>query len=221
LPEDDFRRRARHIPFAREGLPYVSAAAFATLVSAVSHWHPLTAILLAATLLMVHFFRDPVRWSNAGEGDVVCPADGRIIAVERQKETCFTDREMWKVSIFMNIFDVHVNRVPVSGRVAGLHYRKGRFLAADKRRASLENEQNWLWIRSDSGRDVVLTQVAGLIARRIVCWPRVGDAVQRGERFGLIRFGSRVDVYIPLEGEVLVAKGQKVFAGETVLCRLK
>ncbi|SMC24076.1 phosphatidylserine decarboxylase [Desulfacinum hydrothermale DSM 13146] len=221
MPGNDFRKRSRHIPFAREGLPYVSAAGFATLVSAVSHWHPVTVILLTVTLLMVHFFRDPVRWSNAEAGEVICPADGRIIAVEKQEETCFTDRPMWKISIFMNIFDVHVNRVPVSGRVAGLHYRKGRFLAANKKRAGLENEQNWLWIQTDSGSDVVLTQVAGLIARRIVCWPRVGDSVLRGERFGMIRFGSRVDVYIPLEGEVLVTKGQKVFAGETILCRIQ
>ena len=114
-----------------------------------------------------------------------------------------------------------MNRIPISGTVRGVHYRKGRFLAAQTSLASRENEQNWVWIQSDAGVDVVLTQVAGLLARRIVCWPAVGDRVMQGERFGLIRFGSRLDLYAPEASEILVARGEHVYAGETILCRLK
>jgi phosphatidylserine decarboxylase len=120
----------------------------------------------------------------------------------------------------MSVLDVHVNRIPIAGTIEGIHYSKGRFMAANLVQASEENEQNWLWIRSDSGVDIVFTQVAGLIARRIVCWPDIGDRVLRGERFGMIRFGSRMDVYVPENSEILVSKGNHVYAGETVLCRL-
>ncbi|ROQ92337.1 phosphatidylserine decarboxylase family protein [Desulfosoma caldarium] len=219
-PEADFRHLKHHVPFIPEGLPYVLTGMFVTFTFALLDW-AIPAILSAAvTVLMVHFFRDPVRWSNAGPGDVVSPADGRIIVVEKTSEPRFTGQPCWKISIFMNVFDVHVNRVPISGRIADIFYQKGRFLAADKAKASKENEQNWIRIETASGASVVVTQVAGLIARRIVCWPQVGDTVRRGERFGMIRFGSRLDLYIPSTGEVLVRKGQKVFAGETILCRI-
>jgi phosphatidylserine decarboxylase len=126
-----------------------------------------------------------------------------------------------KISIFMSIFDVHVNRVPFSGTVSAIHYQKGRFLAANFSKASYENEQSWMAIKTDSGAEIVLSQVAGLVARRIVCWPRPGDSVVRGERFGLIRFGSRLDVYVPEDAEILVNQSTHVYAGETVLCRLR
>lgn len=216
----DFRRLRDHIPFIPEGLPYVLTGIFVTFTFALLGWTVATLILAAVTVLMVHFFRDPVRWCHAGPGDVVSPADGRIIVVEKTTEPRFTGQPCWKISIFMNVFDVHVNRVPVSGRILDIYYQKGRFLAADKAKASMENEQNWIRIETASGSSVVVTQVAGLIARRIVCWPQVEDTVHRGERFGMIRFGSRLDLYIPSTGEVLVRKGQKVFAGETILCRI-
>ncbi|MGQ9669207.1 phosphatidylserine decarboxylase family protein [Desulfosoma sp.] len=216
----DFRRLRDHIPFIPEGLPYVLTGIFVTFTFALLGWTVATLLLAAVTVLMVHFFRDPVRWCHAGPGDVVSPADGRIIVVEKTTEPRFTGQPCWKISIFMNVFDVHVNRVPVSGRIVDIYYQKGRFLAADKAKASMENEQNWIRIETASGSSVVVTQVAGLIARRIVCWPQVEDTVHRGERFGMIRFGSRLDLYIPSTGEVLVRKGQKVFAGETILCRI-
>lgn len=216
----DFRRLRDHIPFIPEGLPYVLTGIFVTFTFALLGWTVATLLLAAVTVLMVHFFRDPVRWCHAGPGDVVSPADGRIIVVEKTTEPRFTGQPCWKISIFMNVFDVHVNRVPVSGRILDIYYQKGRFLAADKAKASMENEQNWIRIETASGSSVVVTQVAGLIARRIVCWPQVEDTVHRGERFGMIRFGSRLDLYIPSTGEVLVRKGQKVFAGETILCRI-
>lgn len=216
-----FRDKAAHIPFAREGIPFVLQFAFATLIAAILGYALLTGLLFALTLLVGHFFRDPERVLTADDRDVASPADGKVILIERVDGTRFTQKPLLKISIFMSVFDVHVNRIPLSGVVHGVHYQKGRFWAAQKPRASSENEQNWVWIRSDAGIDVVLTQVAGLIARRIVCWPKVGDQVFRGERFGMIRFGSRLDVYVPEESDILVARGECVYAGETILCRLR
>lgn len=218
--QPDFRRLRNHVPFIPEGLPYVLTGVFLTMTAAVLGWAIPAVVLAAVTVLMVHFFRDPARWANARPGEVVSPADGRVIVVERTEEPRFTHRPCWKISIFMNVFDVHVNRAPVNGRVVDVFYQKGRFLPADKDKAGLENEQNWIHFETGSGSFVVVTQVAGLIARRIVFWPNVGDDLRQGERFGMIRFGSRLDVYIPSTGEVLVRKGQKVLAGETILCRI-
>ncbi len=218
---DDFRRKAMHIPIAREGVPYLLAAVFTTLVTAVLGCALLTWPLLVLTLLMGHFFRDPERILIAEPQDVISPAEGRIVCIERVESTRFIDKPCLKIGIFMTVFDVHVNRIPCSGTLQGMFYQKGRFLSASLERASIENEQNWLWIRTETGADVIVTQVAGLIARRIVCWPTVGDRVIRGERFGMIRFGSRLDVYVPENSEVLVRKGEHVYGGETALCRLK
>ncbi len=217
----DFREKRRHVPVAREGLPFIIAAMFATLVAAVLGWAIVSMVFLALTLLIGHFFRDPGRVCSAGEKEIVSPADGRVISVKKVPSVRFLDRPALKISIFMSVFDVHVNRVPIAGTIEGLHYRKGRYMAANLAQAGEENEQNWLWIKSSSGLDVVITQVAGLIARRIVCWPKIGDRVVQAERFGMIRFGSRMDVYVPEDGEVLVFQGNRVYAGETVLCRLK
>jgi len=216
-----FRDKAHHIPFAREGIPYVVMAAFVTLVFAVQGWPVLALPALAATLLIGHFFRDPDRISEGGDGDVVSPADGRVIVVDRLDSAPLMGGPALRVSIFMSVFDVHVNRIPVSGIIQEVRYRKGTFVAANLPKASRENERNFVRILTDSGHQVVMTQVAGLIARRIVCWPRTGDRVVQGERFGMIRFGSRMDVFVPLESEVLVAVGQHVYGGETILCRLK
>jgi phosphatidylserine decarboxylase len=195
-------------------------AAFATLISAISICWIFTWLLLIITLLVTHFFRDPERITTVEEHDIISPADGKVIAVEKTIEPCFTQKSCWKISIFMSVFDVHVNRIPYSGVLKGLRYKKGHFWAAQKPRASQENEQNWLWLHADSGQHIVLTQVAGLIARRIVCWPNVGDRMIRGERFGMIRFGSRLDVYVPEGSEILISKGDYVFAGESALCRM-
>ena len=216
-----FRDKRRHIPFAREGIPFVLMFAFTTLILAILGCSVLAGLLLALTLLVGHFFRDPERVLSADDRDMVSPADGKVILIERVDGTRFTQSPSLKISIFMSVFDVHVNRIPLSGTVQGVHYGKGHFLPAQTSRAGWDNEQNWLWIRNDAGIDVVVTQVAGLIARRIVCWPTVGDLVLRGERFGMIRFGSRLDLYVPEESELLVARGEHVYAGETTLCRLK
>lgn len=217
----DFREQIGHIPIAREGVPYIAAGVFLTVVAALAAPWIATWFLAGLTLLVAHFFRDPQRVTAAEEGELVSPADGRVIVVERVTEPRFTGNRCWKISIFMSVFNVHVNRAPFSGVLEKLYYRKGGFRAAQTDRADAENEQNWLWIRSDSGLDVVVVQVAGLVARRIVCWPRPGDRLERGERFGLIRFGSRLDVYVPEGGEMAVSKGDRVVAGESVLWRTK
>ncbi len=216
----DFRQKQYHVPVAREGIPFILAGMFSTLIFAVLGWGIVSILFLALTLLIGHFFRDPERVSSAGESDIISPADGRVISVKSVPSVRFLDKPALKISIFMSVFDVHVNRVPVTGSIEGLHYKKGRYMAANVDQASEDNEQNWLWIKSGSGLDVVITQVAGLIARRIVCWPKIGDRVVQAERFGMIRFGSRMDVYVPENSEVLVFQGKHVYAGETVLCRL-
>lgn len=194
---------------------------FVTLVAAILGWAFLACLLAAVTLLVGHFFRDPERVAMAGDREVISPADGKVILIDRVESAQFIQGPCLKLSIFMSVFDVHVNRIPISGTVRGVHYRKGRFLAANRAGASRENEQNWLWIQTEEETDIVLTQVAGLIARRIVCWPGTGDKVARGERFGMIRFGSRMDLYLPEDSEILVSLGQHVYGGETALCRLR
>jgi phosphatidylserine decarboxylase len=216
----DFRHKRSHVPFAREGIPYVLYAAFTTLVMAVSGYGLLTWLFLLVTLLIGHFFRDPERVVTAGSQEVVSPADGKVIAIERREEPRFTHKTCWKVSIFMSVFNVHVNRIPYTAAVRGLHYQEGKFFAANRLEASGKNEQNWIWLQTTAGQDIVVTQVAGLIARRIVCWPAVGDQVLCGERFGLIRFGSRVDIYLPEESKPSVAIGDRVCAGGSIICRL-
>lgn len=217
----DFRHKSRHIPFAREGIPYVGAAAFVTAITALLGQPILAWPLMILTLFVGHFFRDPERVVPTGERDVVAPADGRIVAIERVQGSRFVEGPVTRISIFLSIFDVHVNRIPYSGVVHNTYYQKGRYLAANLARASSENEQAWLWIKTDTEQDIVVTQVAGLIARRIVCWPTLGDRVVRGERYGMIRFGSRTDLYVPVDTEVMVSRGDRVCGGETVLCRLK
>lgn len=181
----------------------------------------LTWFFLALTFLVLHFFRDPQRIIVPDEKTVLSPADGKVIVIDGVHEAPFTGKPALKVSIFMSVFDVHVNRIPISGTVNGIQYRKGRFVPAQKPDASIRNEQNCIWIRGQGDVDLFMTQVAGLIARRIVCWPSVGDQVEQGERFGMIRFGSRMDVYLPTNCEILVTRGQHVYGGETILCRLR
>jgi phosphatidylserine decarboxylase len=202
-------------------LPYVLAAAFVTLITAILGCPVLTVIFLVLTLFTSHFFRDPQRVTAVGPDEIVSPADGRMVSVEKLEGTRFLQKPVIKISIFMSVFDVHVNRIPFSGTIRGIAYQPGRFVPANRANASRENEQNWIWIQTVSGADIVMTQVAGLIARRIVCWPATGDIVIRGERFGMIRFGSRMDVYVPANSDVLVSPGDHVHGGETVLCRLK
>jgi phosphatidylserine decarboxylase len=169
----------------------------------------------AAMLFVIFFFRNPVRTIPGDEGVLVSPADGRILKVEEVQLSGLMDGRFRKVSIFMNVFNVHVNRAPYSGSVEKIEYHSGKFLSADLDKASADNEKNTLLIRTKEGKKFLTIQIAGLIARRIVCWIGEGAEIARGERFGLICFGSRLEVVLPLESRVLVQVGQKVRAGET------
>lgn len=172
---------------------------------------------LLFTAFVVWFFRNPERDIPSDENAIVSPADGKVIVVDRVFDDRFLKADAIKVSIFMNVFNVHVNRVPASGKVVGVVYNPGKFFSADKDKASLENEQNAVIIEAKNGKKFVVNQIAGLIARRIVCYTKQGDIVEKGKRFGMIRFGSRLDVYLPPDCKVNVNVGDKVSAGSLIL----
>jgi len=208
-----------HPVIAREGWPFLGiAVAVALLVGAFAGWWWSLPLWLAA-LFVLQFFRDPPREVPADPAAVVAPADGRIVAVEKARDP-WLERDALKISVFMNVFNVHSNRAPVDGTVRQVWYHAGRFLNAALDKASLENERNALWLRTRSGADVTCVQVAGLIARRILCYVSAGAELARGERFGFIRFGSRVDVYLPPDARPVAAIGDKVYAAQSVLARL-
>ena len=201
-----------------EGYPFIGGFALVSLVL-FWIWSPLGWIGTLLTVWCALFFRDPVRVTPVREGIVVAPADGRvsmIVSVLPPAELGLGDRPLPRVSIFMSVFNCHVNRSPVAGRIDRVAYRPGKFINAELDKASEDNERNSLVISTTNGR-IGVTQIAGLVARRIVCFVREGQMIGAGERFGLIRFGSRLDVYLP-EGTVpLVAEGQTAIAGETIL----
>ena len=207
-----------HPIIAREGWPFLAiAGAVSLLITYFCGWWSLPFWL--ATLFILQFFRDPAREVPGDALAVVAPADGRIVEVSRSQDP-YLRREALKVSVFMNVFNVHSNRSPVDGAVKERWYFPGAFVNAALDKASLSNERNAIWLRTPAGQDVTCVQVAGLIARRILCYVAAGAELARGQRFGFIRFGSRVDVYLPLDAEVKAAIGEKVFAGETVIARL-
>jgi phosphatidylserine decarboxylase len=214
------KRSYPHPLIAREGWLFVLIALAAALgVGFLAGWWWSIPVWLAA-LFVLQFFRDPPRDVPADPGAVLSAADGRVVEVSRAQDP-YVRREAIKVSVFMNVFNVHSNRSPVDGVVKERWYFPGAFVNAALDKASLENERNALWLRTPEGGDVTCVQVAGLIARRILCYVGAGAELERGQRFGFIRFGSRVDHYLPLEAEVKVAIGDKVKAAETVLAWLK
>jgi phosphatidylserine decarboxylase len=179
---------------------------------------PLSAIALILTLFIMYFFRDPDRRGQLPEGAILCPADGKIIEVcEVRRDESPLKASALKISIFMSVFDVHVNRIPVNGTVTGISYHAGRFFAANLDKASSDNESNRVLLETPDGRRILVIQIAGLIARRIACWVEETDRVQAGQRFGLIRFGSRVEVFAPVPSRAVVRVGQRVKAGQTIL----
>lgn len=186
-------------------------------------WDPLGWIGLGLTVWCYYFFRDPIRSVPLDEGLIVSPADGVISLIERAvppEELGMGPEALLRVSVFMNVFNCHVNRMPVAGQIDAIAYRPGKFLNASLDKASSDNERNSLAIRMADGRKVAVVQIAGLVARRIVCFARVGQTLRMGDRFGLIRFGSRLDVYLPEGVEPQVALGQTMVAGETVIADL-
>jgi phosphatidylserine decarboxylase len=208
-----------HPIIAREGWPFIAAGVAAALLAGwLAGWWWSVPLWLAVAFV-VQFFRDPPRAVPGDQRTVVSPADGRIVAVEKAEDP-YLKRPATKVSVFMNVFNVHSNRSPVDGEVKQSWYNPGAFVNAALDKASVENERSALWLRSDAGADVTCVQIAGLIARRILCYAKAGDHLRRGDRFGFIRFGSRVDVYLPGEARVKVALGEKVRASSTILAEL-
>ena len=207
------------IPVAKEGYPFIFYPLFLCFVSALLGYQLVTLILIVITTFILLFFRDPERIVPSGDGLVVSPADGRIIVAEPVTDARFSDTEVQKISIFMNVFNVHVNRIPVSGRVKQVTHKPGSFLAADHDQAHLKNEYCAVTMVHEDNQEITCVQIAGLLARRIVCWLEPGDVIKQGRRFGLIRFGSRVDIYLPKQYQLNVKEGQKVRAGETIVAR--
>ncbi len=200
-----------------EGYPFIILFGFITLVFALLGWVILTLLFLFLTLFSSYFFRNPERVIPAGEDLLIAPADGKIIFVGEVQEDRYFKEQVTKVSIFMSVFNVHVNRVPCDGKVVAMYYNKGGFVNASYDKASESNEQSGILLETGSGTQILFVQIAGLIARRIVTYPVIGDLLQRGARYGLIRFGSRVDIYLPKNANVTVTLGERTVAGETIL----
>jgi phosphatidylserine decarboxylase len=213
---EEKRMRQSSIGLAREGIPLIAFAALATLTFGVLEWGFLALPALALTYLVLHFFRDPERVVPTDPEVAVSPADGRILAVSEGREPLSGEKRTC-VGIFMNVVNVHVNRSPVEGTVRRIAYQQGRFGKADTSRASGENERNVLLIADREDREWSVVQVAGLVARRIVCWAEEGDDVARGQRIGLIKFGSKVDLYLPQGYYATVSAGERVYAGQSIL----
>jgi phosphatidylserine decarboxylase len=202
---------------AYEGFPFIIISLILSVVAAFFGLAVVTVILVCVTIFIVCFFRNPKRHFIDEDGLVICPADGRVIRIEDVEVNGSIQGSFRKISIFMNVFNVHVNRVPCGGIIEKIHYHPGKFLSANLDKASAENERNEVMIRTREGREIWVVQIAGLIARRIVCWVREGDMINKGDRFGLIRFGSRVEVFLPEDSRVVVKIGDKVRAGKTPL----
>jgi len=208
-----------HPLLAREGWPFIAGA---VLLAVLTWWFAgflWSLPLWLVTVFVVQFFRDPPREVPALASAVLSPADGRVVRVQRAHDV-LTERETLLISVFMNVFNVHSNRSPVDGTVDSVVYSRGSFVNADLDKASVENERNALVVKLDSGERVTVVQVAGLIARRILCYVKAGDRLSRGQRYGFIRFGSRVDVYLPVTARPRVAVGDIAYATTTVLAEI-
>jgi phosphatidylserine decarboxylase len=207
-----------HPIIAREGWPFLAGTVVVAIL--VTLWSPAVSIIFwILALFVLQFFRDPPRMAPDSPTAVLSPADGRVVAVESVRDP-YADRDALKISVFMNVFNVHSNRAPVDGQVLDVQYFPGKFFNAALDKASLENERNAMVLRTSAGHVVTAVQVAGLVAKRILCYARKNDALVRGQRYGFIRFGSRVDVYLPPGARPRVALGDKVSATSSVLADL-
>ena len=202
---------------AHEGYPFIVFSLVITIFIAFLGIGWLAILFVFITFFIVWFFRNPERSFQEEEKVLISPADGKIIKIENVEVNGTISGRFIKISIFMNVFNVHVNRAPYSGKIEAINYHEGKFFSANLDKASLDNERNEVMIRTEDGRRVWMVQIAGLIARRIVCWVDVGANIKKGERFGLIRFGSRVDVYLPEDSRISVKLKDKVKAGQTFL----
>jgi phosphatidylserine decarboxylase len=201
----------------KDGYKFAAAPLVAGIVAVLVHWTWLGGALIFLGVFVLFFFRDPERKPPSDPDTIVSPADGRIMEVAEESLEGKAGR---RISVFLSIFDVHVNRSPVAGQITAIKYQTGKFYAAMRGKASAENEQNAFYVRSERG-EIVFKQIAGWVARRIVCWKSVGDSVIRGERVGMIRFGSRMDIWLPEGVEIMVRPGEHVAGGSSVLARWK
>ncbi len=214
----DQKRIHNKLPVAWEGIPFIIIGIGLTSILLIINRESLAIPLAVLTLLAIYFFRDPERTHVTNERAVLTPADGKIISIDKLNngDNHFQDRAI-KISIFMSIFNAHINRIPIRGKIAQLSYHPGKFFLANRDKASLYNEHNIVALETYNRKKIVFVQIAGLIARRISCWVSKGDYVETGQRFGLIRFGSRLEVYLPPDSTLIVEKGEKVKAGQTVI----
>ncbi len=208
------------LPVAKAGYPLIFSGAFVTLIFALLGMTYLTLIGLVITLCFCGFFRDPDRVVSNQPEAVVSPADGKVISVSEISDTPFYEGRCKKISIFMSVFNVHVSRIPFGGSVRKVSYHPGKFFAANLDKASLQNEHNAVYLETADARRLCVVQVAGLIARRIICKVQPGNEVLKGQRYGIICFGSRLDVYLPVDAKIEVAIGDKVKAGSSLIGRL-
>ncbi|WP_300670468.1 phosphatidylserine decarboxylase family protein [Desulfoluna sp.] len=202
---------------AKPGIPFILVACVSTLFLAVIQFNTLALLSFFITLFVCYFFRDPDRAVEEGVGYLSSPADGKVIFADVVDENPYIDGKCFKISIFMNVFNVHVNRVPFGGIIKAIHYHPGKFFNASLDKASKHNERNALVIETESGVTFATVQIAGLVARRIICGVKEGDTVVQGRRFGMICFGSRLDLYLPTDFACRVSIGEKVQAGTTVM----
>jgi phosphatidylserine decarboxylase len=214
-------KKSNAFQIAKPGLPVIFSCAFITALFALLGFSTVTLICLGITLFVCFFFRDPQRAIPEGDRLLASPADGKIIFTGHVDGKHFFQGECLKISIFMSVFNVHVNRIPHDGSVTKIWYFPGKFFSANLDKASDKNEHNAVFIETPQGDNICMVQIAGLIARRIICNISGGDAVKQGERFGMICFGSRVDLYLPPDFELAVKRGDKVHAGESIIGYLK
>lgn len=217
MAADDVRLYPHPI-IAREGWPFVGLTVGLALVATWLDWTVIAVLLWLVAVFVTQFFRDPARTPPVGEGLITSPADGRIVVVGKATDP-ITGQESLKISVFMNVFNVHSNRAPIQGRVMDVQYFPGAFFNAAIDKASEQNERSAMVIEDPQGRRLTCIQIAGLVARRILCYVKPGDSLLRGARYGFIRFGSRVDVYCPPGTQALVSVGDKVYAHSTALAR--
>ncbi len=209
------------LPFAQPGLKYIIVLILVTGMLFYAGWNPVAWFFLALTLFVCWFFRDPDRQGPEDADALVSPADGRVIIVEKQAKGQYIEGPCIKVSIFMNVFNVHVNRVPYDGVVQKVIYNPGKFVNASFDKASIHNERNALIIKTSDGSEYAVVQIAGLIARRIVNCAQEGDCLKKAERYGMIQFGSRLDLYLPPDFRAVVSVGDRTKAGTTIIGYMK
>ena len=207
-------------PIARPGYSFIFASAFVTAILAITGLKAFALLCLGITIFICFFFRDPDRVCPNAEGGVISPADGKVVFAGPMDNNPYFGGPCQKISVFMSVFNVHVNRIPFDGKVKSIDYFPGKFFNASLDKASTDNERNAVTVELPDGRSYTFVQIAGLIARRIICGIKVGDNVSRGTRYGMICFGSRLDIYLPADAKINVSNGEKVMAGFTVIANL-